>query len=463
MGEASMQSQQSYAGPGWTLGDIWAAVLRKWVTALALFATTVVACGVLGALWPKSYEGTALIAVSPLAADPTRDIEVNIDTEAVIVTSRRVITAAAAKLGVNTKELQDRTAVSIPTDSNALQVTVTSSSPSKAAAEANAVANAYLGYRANESEALVRKYVREGIDTQIDSLLESLPSDSTSGDRSMVQRRVAALREKKSQVIASAPGPGEVVSRATPPSGPSSPGMTIFLGTGIVLAALVGVAGALLHDRLDPRVRSAKLLARHVPCQVLDAAGRSRAQFREHVVFALRAIRREASSGDSTPTAFVAVDGPSASELVEDLRRAPSTEGTGPLVLVPEAGTVGVARAVATTPPDAVFVLVCRASDHFDRVMEPVSALEQWNRVPSLVVMLGAEAEADQSPVAEDVATVANGTPSKAPSPAQGNGKPAGAQGNGKRPGVQGNGQGRGPQVVRPKAAGSSREKRSGA
>jgi capsular polysaccharide biosynthesis protein len=451
-----MEKAQSYPAPGSSLGDIWSAVKRKWVTGVAVLAVTVVAAGILGALWPKSYQATAVIAVSPLAADPTRDIEVNIDTEAVIVTSRRVITGAADELGVDAKDLQDRTSVAIPTDSSALQVTVTADAADTAADQANAVADAYLDYRAKQAEVLVRNYVREGLDTQIESLLDGLAPDTSASEKSMVQRRVAALREKKSQILARTPGPGEVVSSATPPSSPSSPGVTMFIGAGLVIGALLGAAAALTHDRLDPRVRSARLLAGQVPCRVVDRSRRKPAQFREHVEFSLKAIRLEAAARADAPTVVVSSEGALRSDFLEELRKGASPETTGRVVVVPQPGPVGVAQAVASNPADAVFVIACRTADHLNEVGELVSSLEEWNRPPRLVLMLDAavtSAKAAEKPVpAASTAAASKGSDGRPQAPQQalattkasgpGNGAGNGA-GNGTGNGT-GNGNGNG-------------------
>src|SRR5690606_9060354 len=50
--------------------------------------------------------------------------------------------------------------------------------------------------------------------------------------------------------------PGTIISRPMPPDAPSSPSLPLYLGTGLMLGLLAGVAAAYVRDRLDTRLRT---------------------------------------------------------------------------------------------------------------------------------------------------------------------------------------------------------------
>lgn len=362
-------------------GDIAAAVRHRSVTALVLFVVAVLGSVVLAQLWPDRYESTALVSVTPMVADPSgdREVELNMATEQLVVTSPDVLSRAAEVVGTDAADLRDRVTVSVPDDSEALDITVASSSPRAAAGDANAVARSYLAHRRGRADALAQTY-SDAIEAQIEALL-SLPDDVSDGVRRSAEELAAELRSEQSGILASNFSPGELVSPAVPPDEPSSPGLLAFLAAGVVAGLLAAVAGALVRERLDPRLRSAQVLRRHLPYPVVDA-GHSAGTLRE-VHTLLRDLRNDdGTAAEQPPTVVLATSSATADSQAASL--------TGDVVVVPHHGDLDVARVVAARPA-AAFVVLCRVGDRLAEVERVVTSLAEWGRAPSLVVVAGQE------------------------------------------------------------------------
>ncbi len=374
-----------------SLGDIGATLVRRWRSGMAAFLLVLAAAGALGVVWPVSYSATAVVAVSPLALDPngTRQVELNIATERVIVRSRQVATAAAESLGpdVDPGDLQSRTTVTIPQDSDALEISVSASSPEAASDAANAFAEAYLAYRSDESADFAAN-VSQGIEAQIDTLLASLTKSTSVATRALVQQQVADLRSQKSALTGTGISPGAIVSRAVTPASPSSPGLALFIAAGIAAATLAGFSMALLAEHLDTKVRSAALLNRQVTFPVVDGRAYDLESLMVHIGFLLDAHRREAGlQRMKAPAVVLLTPGASREEFAHRLRDAGSFEIPESMVVIAEPGEAGVAHAIASEPSGALFVVVCRVKDRLTDVRRIDSALGDWGREPSLVLI----------------------------------------------------------------------------
>ena len=389
-----------------SLGEVGAAVNREWKTALFIFLGTVLVAGLLGWVWPTSYAATATVAVQPLSLDPTgtRASELNIATEQVIVTSRQVATEAATTLGIDdVRDLQDRTTVTIPQDSSALEITVTAPKAEDAAEAANAFATAYLDYR-RAAAADLADSISQGIDAQISTLLASLTSESSNQMRISVSQQIADLRSEKSALTGTSIKPGDIVSRAVAPRSPASPGLPLFLAAGIALGALLAFGGALARDRLNPSVHSAARLSRHIDCRILDGRRHDAENLPRQVSLILDAFRQDTGLRANQAPSVVIATAPGRSDPLEVMTRAAKLPR--PVRVMSERGAAGVAEAVGKLPRESIFALMCRASDRWDEVTAMTEAMAEWGRAPSLVVIapdlpaLPQVAEAEAEPAA---------------------------------------------------------------
>lgn len=377
----------SAPGAPMSLDDLWASLKRKRFGATVLFLSVLAGAAAMGLTWPEGYESTAVVAVMPSSIDsPVAPSELNIATEQVIVTSRQVATIAAGLLGTggDPGDLQDVVSVTVPLDSDALEISVTASDPDVAADTANAFAEGYLTYRNNEALAVAERST-EAIEQEIALLLDGESIESVSES---VRSQVEELRSQQSTLAASVGTVGQIVTRAVAPRTPSSPGLVVFLGAGTAGGVLLAFVGALLLDRLDRRVGSADRLSRHVAARVLDDRRPAVGRLLRQISYTLEAARHDAGSTSATaPAVLLGTRVAMSDHLLLDLMRIFPIEVPQALVVVPEAGAAGVLRAVATQPRGALYVVFCQRSDRLADLLDVLRELAAWGRSPALVVI----------------------------------------------------------------------------
>jgi capsular exopolysaccharide synthesis family protein len=196
---------------------------------------------------------------------------VSLDTEARLVRSAPVAQMALESLGwpVDIAYLLKRTSVETTPDTLVLDISYTSREPGRAAAGADAFANAYLAYKQQRAEAAdlaVRQGIQDQIDrlqkqrAQLDQLIGELPPGSAElqdaqEERDTVSGQIAVFSSQLASVPPVA-DPGEVILPASPPLAPSSPKHPLNLALGVFLGVFVGVVLAFIRDRLDDRISS---------------------------------------------------------------------------------------------------------------------------------------------------------------------------------------------------------------
>lgn len=205
---------------------------------------------------PDRYEATTSLVVSPVVSNPltgSRD-DVNIRTEQEILGSREVARRAVSALGNDgTGEvLRGEVSVAAPMGSQILQVTVRADSPEEAAEGADAIAAAYLELRKEAAGNVTERYL-ESVDQQIEDLRDQPSSPTTEG-------LIELLQQQRTSVTPSDQEPGRIIGAAVPPTEPSGPGELITIAGATMAGLLLGIAAAVLRERVDPLVRSADRL-----------------------------------------------------------------------------------------------------------------------------------------------------------------------------------------------------------
>ena len=221
-----------------------------------------------------SYQAQATVLVEPVSQD-TSVTDVNLDTEAQLVTSFEVASLAAETLGVDDpRALLPDVEVSIPPNSQLLVISYEGSTADAAREGADAFAAAYLDNRAsqtaeaNQKEAETRKATVDELTTQLRDLATQAESLSRgSGDRVYVDKQielVTAQIAREEQSIAELGdvdlNGGRVVSAAATPTSTSGPGRILYLMSGLMLGVLGGLAAGAVRERVDPVVRDAAQL-----------------------------------------------------------------------------------------------------------------------------------------------------------------------------------------------------------
>lgn len=247
-----------------TIGQFLRILRRRWLSVAAPVVVLCLLALTLLLTLPKSYESMAVVDLSPALTDASStSATISTTTEARIVTSVSVARRAADALGSSLapQDLVESVDVTSPLSSEVLDITFTASTPEGAAEGANAFARAYLSYRASTSEQDVT--LREDkINTQVASLqsrldrLDGQEGAQASAARSQTQGQLSKLQGQLTDLRTSVSVAGSLAGPASVPKAASSPKPLLFAAAGLVGGLLIGIALALVRDKVDHRVSS---------------------------------------------------------------------------------------------------------------------------------------------------------------------------------------------------------------
>ncbi|MFY7065688.1 chain length determinant family protein [Nocardiopsis changdeensis] len=373
--------------PGPELKEYTALLRRRWrmVAAGVAGGAALALAGVLAV--PASYTSTAAVQVLPTGmAEFTGEKsgrlagDVNLDTEAQVLRSEEVSAAAAALVAEATGSpatadgLRENVDVTVPPNSNVLEIHYTAGSPEAARAGAAAYSEAYLDRRAERVDGLIGAHLealggeRERLEEELgrvigasgaaDPRAEAVRQDITSVSGSVAP--LAALRETVE--------PGRTIIPADLPERASSPNPPLWLAAGTALGLLAGLGAAVLRDRTDRRLHDVEETERLGGLPVLldlsacrperggrtpgllgeDRAGGQRVQSLVHLI-------RARSAGDAGRTPAAGGEGPRAGRVLVVAATTPGRAGT--------AAAVNVAAALARTGSETLLVCADPRSD----------------------------------------------------------------------------------------------------
>ena len=265
---------------------------RHWWLVLAL-----VALGVLGAaqftrLEPKVYESSTSVLVQPSGTDTNvvggrTKGDINLDTEAQLVRSTAVATAAAKLL--NSSESPDALAanvtVEVPANTSVLVITYSAPEAATARSGSHAFAASYLQNRDDSAHADIANQVGTLNTTltrlnaqlaQVNRLLAPLKQSDPNranleNQRSTLSAQIETITGRINQLTTTTLSAGRIIRDAELPVKPTKPNQPLNLASGAMIGLVLGVGGALLRDRLDKRVRGASDIPRRVDMAVLAA------------------------------------------------------------------------------------------------------------------------------------------------------------------------------------------------
>lgn len=285
---------------------------RFWLIVITVLITTGVAVAYV-ATASKTYEATANMLVSPVAADnplltslplipqsvdPTRDVE----TASLLVTNSG--TADTVKVTLHSSETPNQLLSQVKAEpvaqSNFVAVIGSGSSPEEARDIANAFANATVTDRTDE------------LHKQVSSLLQTSGSSLTPSDRSQLE------------ALLNSPAPDlRVQTEADLPTAPSSPRPALSIAGGLIAGLVLGITGAFLSQVLDPRLRREEQLRRlyrlPILARVPQEGGRNRGPLSPRKLSpvgaeAYRTLRSTLTSANSDAGGTILVTGPSPGE-----------------------------------------------------------------------------------------------------------------------------------------------------
>lgn len=276
------------------LSDYLGVLRRRWK--ILVVVILVGAAGSVGYLdlAPKVYAASAEVAVTPTGATPQSAASgskaatpVNMDNEAQLVQSLTVAAAAAKLLNspLTPQDLTKQITVTVPANSQVLEISCSTSSASGAAQCANAFSQAYLANRRATAAASVARQLKS-LQRQIDSVtkhaaaltakIAALPENSQQRaiDQALYSSDASQLRALSNQAAAltgegaNSDG-GTVIGRASPPPEPSSPKRALVLPSGLVVGILLAMLLALFADRRDKRIHGPEDAERAIDAPVL--------------------------------------------------------------------------------------------------------------------------------------------------------------------------------------------------
>ncbi len=248
---------------------------RRWPLALGI----VIVCTVISAVQQKRatpvYKATASVAlqhstilekvvgqINSGSGEPQRDI----DTEVTIAHSPEVAQGVRTQLGnvLGTDELLAIVTVEAAPNADVLNITAATHDPRSAARIANAFANQYITFRANQQLTSI-----DAVKTQLQQQLNAAPAGSA--EAASLQLQIQQLAQARAVVGSGA----NIIGRATPPSSPS--GMSFK--TAVILGFLVGIALAFtllfLLESLDRRIKTVEEFEREYRLSALTVVPQS--------------------------------------------------------------------------------------------------------------------------------------------------------------------------------------------
>jgi capsular exopolysaccharide synthesis family protein len=253
--------------------------LRSYVEVLRRRVLVIIVLGALGLglalgyskLQTPIYTATAEVLLNPPPGSAGQNLSnvISVDTEAQVVKSAPIATAAAAALDSPlTTQLLKHVSVNTTSGSFVLGIGFWDANPTQAAQGANAFAKAYLDYK--------RKQSQDQIDQQeasIENQIAELEQEQSKQNRILDSSAPGTIEYRNAQdalsqlsiklaVLASSlaqlpqiVNPGQIILPAVPPKSPSSPNIKLNTAIGLLLGLLSGVVAVFALDRMDDRVR----------------------------------------------------------------------------------------------------------------------------------------------------------------------------------------------------------------
>jgi capsular polysaccharide biosynthesis protein len=264
------------------MADYTGVLRRRWPIILVVLLIGLIGAFGYVTVAKKSYSSTAQVYVTATGADlassasgsRTQGAAVNLDTEAQIVTSAAVA-QIAGKMMHSTQtpyQLKKNISVTVPSNSEVLNITCSAPTSDGAATCANDFAAAYLQNRSSTSAAFVAAQLTplqakvsslQKSDASLNATIASLPSNSSQRLTAQAQltSNTSQLTNLNGQVAAlysdaSKTNGGHVTSPAGPSGTASSPKKSLILPSGGAAGLIIGLIAAFLWDRRDKRIHN---------------------------------------------------------------------------------------------------------------------------------------------------------------------------------------------------------------
>jgi capsular polysaccharide biosynthesis protein len=262
--------------PTVAIGDYVSVVARRWrVVVLGALLGALLGVGYLY-VTPPEATATSVVSVAPIISDPysanrSTSSLVDIQTEAQAAGSMTVAILAASSLGtgVEPADLRSRLTTTPIDATTVMRVSITAPTASQAKAEADAVANAFLGYRSQQASERIQQVLDQDA-TRLATLKQQLSdanaklatakvgtSEYTQAqtDQQLLQAQIQALVQRSGTLEDVDTSGGQVLTSAEVNKVSWSPSMTPILAGGLLAGMVLGLAGAFIRQARDRQVR----------------------------------------------------------------------------------------------------------------------------------------------------------------------------------------------------------------
>jgi Mrp family chromosome partitioning ATPase len=324
-------------------------VRRFWWLPLTAAVIGLVFGGAVLTTRPVRYSATSAILVLAVpdasGDDPTRPAPVNLATESQLVRSTDTAVRAAALMHTTTAPALLVNAVTVDpvTDTSVLELHFEADTAVQAQAGAHAFAQAYLDARAQSATSALsgqKAVVTSSLDAStaqladLDTKIGKLASDSPQlptlhSSRATLANQIAALTGRLNDLSTTVVNPGQLIRDADLPTQPLPRHGWLFVGGGLGLGLIAGLAAAGLWERLRARVHDGDDVAERAGVDVLaeladteprlhtpsDHTGRGYHRLRNEVVAAL-------ATGDRVLLVTSASNGPASTVVAANLAAA---------------------------------------------------------------------------------------------------------------------------------------------
>jgi capsular polysaccharide biosynthesis protein len=269
-------------------------VLRRrwWIVLVVAIIGLVLAAGYVKEAH-KVYTASALVFVNATAANTSSVTAgrttggVDMDSQAQLVQSTTVVAAVKALLSspLTDAQLAKKVTVTVPANSQVLQIGCDASTGDLAAACANDFAKEFISTQTTAAVSDLKNQVST-LQKQVTALgqsaatlsarISALPPNSSTRATDVVNLRsdnsqAASLSHQVGVLVAEEANSsaGSITSSAVAPAKPSSPQKILILPSGLVAGLLIGLIAAFLVDRRDKRIHNARDLERYLDLPVL--------------------------------------------------------------------------------------------------------------------------------------------------------------------------------------------------
>ena len=297
-----MQSKQ-YPQASGDLVDLrqYAALLRRRSLVIAILAIFGLGLALgYSELQTPIYTATAKVLLNAPPGDSSQNLNnvISVDTEALLVKSAPIATAAAASMGSQFVPTQLLKHVSVKSTANTfvLDISYWDADPTQAARGANAFAKAYLEYKQQQATDLIAQQsdllkaqiteLKGQQDTQNEILDSNQPGTTAYRNARDALDQISIGLGVLYSSVAQLPtlvNPGQIILPAAAPKAPSSPKVGMNAALGLLFGLFCGVVAAFLLDRMDDRIHRPADLEFYLDAPVLAFVPHVKGRDRERV------------------------------------------------------------------------------------------------------------------------------------------------------------------------------------